>query len=157
MSAVVGMDFSNTATQAVELTDGSSLAFSTHTRGGTSSLKLTLSDVRRPATLTLKLREGREFGGGPPRLRLHRMVESAEVALPLRELQNGVVRRTLEFDDYADTVTLRRIVTDGPTDVSFEAEDRGERHGDYYYVRVTQANDAIAWSSPVWVGGFPSR
>ena len=27
----------------------------------------------------------------------------------------------------------------------------------YYYVRVRQVNDAMAWSSPVWVGGFPSQ
>ena len=29
--------------------------------------------------------------------------------------------------------------------------------GLYYYVRVVQANDAIAWSSPVWIGGHKAR
>lgn len=26
-----------------------------------------------------------------------------------------------------------------------------------YYVRVVQANDAMAWSSPIWVGGLATR
>ena len=157
VASVEAMDFANRETQAVDLTDGSSVAFRTHTRGGTSAMKLKLDDVRRPASLTLRLREGREFGGGPPRFRHHRSVPAAEVVLPLRELEQGAVSRTLELEGYADTVTLRRVVVEGETDVSFEVEDQGQRQGDYYYVRVVQANDAIAWSSPIWVGGYPPR
>ena len=157
VASVDAMDFANRETEGVDLTDGSSIAFRTHTRGGTSAMKLKLEDVRRPASLTIRLREGAEFGGGPPRFRYHRSVPAAEVVLPLRELEQGAVTRTLEFDGYADTVTLRRVVADGETDVSFEVEDQGQRQGDYYYVRVVQANDAIAWSSPVWVGGYPAR
>ena len=157
VASVDAMDFGNRETEGVDLTDGSSIAFRTHTRGGTSAMKLKLEDVRRPASLTLRLREGTEFGGGPPRFRYHKSVPAAEVVLPLRELEQGAVTRALEFDGYADTVTLRRIVADGETDVSFEVEDQGQRQGDYYYVRVVQANDAIAWSSPVWVGGYPAR
>lgn len=160
VTAARGMDFANTDARSLDLTDGASIAFRTHTRGGASSIALTLADVRRPATLTLRLREGPEFGGGPPRLRRHREVPAAEVVLSLRglrETEDGMIKRTLDFDGYADTVSLRRVVTEGAMDVSFEVEDQGQRHGDYYYVRVTQANDAVAWSSPVWVGGHPSR
>ena len=39
----------------------------------------------------------------------------------------------------------------------FEVEDTGERQGDYYFIRIRQANDALAWSSPVWVGGHPKQ
>jgi len=42
-------------------------------------------------------------------------------------------------------------------DVRFEVKDMGQLQGDYYYVRVDQTNDAMAWSSPVWVGGYASR
>ena len=157
VSAVQGTDFDNIGTQSLDLTDGSSVAFRTHTRGDTGSLRLTLADVRRGATLSLKLREGQEFGGGPPRFRAHQTVPAADVVLPLRELQGGMLKRTLEFDGYADTVTLRRVITDGAMDLTFEVVDEGQRHGDYYYVRVTQTNDAMAWSSPVWVGGYPKR
>lgn len=157
VASVDAFDSVDPQTEGADLTDGSSVAFRTYTRGGVSAMKLKLEDVRRPASLTVRLRDGLEFGGGPPRFRFHKTVPAAEVVLPLRELEQGVVTRTVEFDGYADTVTLRRIVADGETDVSFEVEDQGQRQGDYYYVRVVQANDAIAWSSPVWVGGYPAR
>ena len=157
VTAAKGMNFHSANTQAVDVTDGSSVAFSTHTRGGTSSIRLSLADVRRGATLTVKLAAGSEFGGGPPRYRWHRTVPGSETVLVLRDLEDGVVRETLPFDGYEDAITLRRVVAEGEMDVSFEVLDEGVRHGDYYYVRVTQANDAIAWSSPVWVGGHRPR
>ena len=82
---------------------------------------------------------------------------ASTVELPLSELRDGTVQRTLPFDAYEDTVTLRRLVTGGPDDVRFEIGDTGTIHGDHYYVRVKQVNEATAWSSPVWVGGHPSR
>ena len=82
---------------------------------------------------------------------------AAEVALELRGLATGNVQRELAFDGYVDTVTLRPVIAAGELDVSFTMEDEGARQGDYYYVRIVQANDAIAWSSPIWVGGYPPR
>ena len=151
-----GQDFHNTTAHRLEVTDGG-VGFATYTRGGTSSIKLTLADVRRGARLILALGEAREFGSGPPVFRAHRDVPAREVVLELRNLERGSVTQSIPFDGYVDTVTLRRAVTDGVMDVEFEIEDEGGRHGDYYYVRITQANDAIAWSSPIWVGGFPKR
>ena len=152
-----GMDFHHTTSHRLDVTDGASIAFATYTRGGTSSIRMTLEDVRRGARLIVKLDEGREFGSGPPRFRQHQNVPAAEVALELRNLERGRLTREIAFDGYVDTVTLRRPITQGETDVAFRVEDSGARQGDYYYVRVTQANDAIAWSSPIWVGGFPKR
>ncbi len=64
----------------------------------------------------------------------------------------------MPIEGYADGVVLRWIVTDGPRDLRFDyTDDEDPRQGDYYYVRIRQANDAMAWSSPVWVGGYPSR
>ena len=152
-----GMNFHDARTQSVDVTDGASVAFGTFTRGGSSSIKLALANVRRGATLTVNLAEGREFGGGPPRYRWHRTVPGSETVLVLRELEDGPLRVELPFDGYTDAIALRRIVADGQMDVSFTVEDAGAVQGDYYYVRVTQANDAIAWSSPVWVGGHRPR
>ena len=152
-----GVSFHNVNTQTVDVADGSSIAFSTHTRGGASSIQLRLEEVRRSARLTVKLRSGREFGGGPPRLRRHQELPANEAALELRAAEGGIVRAELPVDGYADAVTLRRLVAEGTMDVAFTVQDRGERHGDYYYVRVRQANDAMAWSSPIWVGGYPKR
>ena len=152
-----GMNFHDARTQSVDVTDGASVAFGTFTRGGSSSIKLALANVRRGATLTVNLAEGREFGGGPPRYRWHRTVPGSETVLVLRELEDGPLRVELPFDGYTDAIALRRIAAEGQTDVSFTVEDAGAVQGDYYYVRVTQANDAIAWSSPVWVGGHRPR
>ena len=68
---------------------------------------------------------------------------------------NGI----LPVADYPDDgILLRRIVTDGVRDVRFSYTDEDDpNQGDYYYVRVRQANDAMAWSSPIWVGGYSSR
>ena len=131
--------------------------FATITRGDTSSLRLTLSGIERNARVRLVLEAGNETGGGPPFYRRHATVPPSTVELPLSELRDGTVQRTLPFDIYEDTVTLRRLVTDGPDDVRFEIDDTGTIHGDYYYVRVKQVNEAMAWSSPVWVGGHPNR
>ena len=65
--------------------------------------------------------------------------------------------RQLPLDGYDDQVTLIRRKTSGPDDVSFEFRDVGRLQGDHYFVRVTQSDDAMAWSSPVWVGGYPTR
>ena len=152
-----GADFHTTTAHRLDVTDQGGLEFATYTRGDTSTITLDLADVRRGATLTLKLAAGNEFGGGPPRLRPHRNVPEAEVVLELRNLDRGMLTRVIPFDGYMDTVTLRRPIDEGLSDVTFEIEDEGGRHGDYYYVRVKQANDALAWSSPIWVGGFPKR
>ena len=116
-----------------------------------------MRDIAPNARVRLVLEAGDETGGGPPFYRRHATVPGSTVELPLAELRDGIVRRTLPFDVYEDTVTLRRLVTGGPQDVRFDVDDTGSIHGDYYYVRVKQVNEAMAWSSPVWVGGHPSR
>jgi hypothetical protein len=40
---------------------------------------------------------------------------------------------------------------DDPYSRRFTWTDRGAR-GDYYYLRVTQVDGAMAWSSPIWIG-----
>lgn len=138
-------------------TNPNALEFSTATRGDSSSLRLTLKDIRPDATVRVSTVSGREFGSGPPTYRRPAMVPAAELELPLAELERGVLSRSVPFDVYQDTVTVRRHLTDGADDISFEVEDRGTVQGDYYFVRVKQVDDAIAWSSPIWVGGHPPR
>ena len=71
----------------------------------------------------------------------------------MRDMADDQVSYSHVLEGYNDTASLRRIRTDGDTDVSFSFEDTSRRQGDYYFVRVEQANDAVAWSSPIWVGG----
>ena len=43
-------------------------------------------------------------------------------------------------------------------DQKFEFVDSDSpKPGDYYFVRVKQLDGGMAWSSPIWVGGFSPR
>jgi len=137
--------------------DDQTLEFSTLTRGDTSSIVLDLENIRRTGRIDIELAAAREFGGAPPIFRAPQDIPAASVRLAFNAMQDGRVRASLEQDDYIDSISLRKVVKDGPDDVHFEFDDLSDRHGDYYYVRVLQANDAIAWSSPIWIGGYPKR
>ena len=99
-----------------------------------------------------------ETGSAPPFYRTHQTTPGGTFRLPLAEMTDGVLTFQAPAPDYVDAIMLRTIVEEGDRDVSFELTDSEDpRQGDYYYVRVRQANDAAAWSSPVWVGGYPHR
>ncbi len=133
------------------------VTFDTKTRGDGSSFLLTLANVQRTARLQFDLVETAESGGAPPIYRLPQRVAAASFSLALKDLQNGPLSHAQSVDAYTDRVTLRKFNPDAPREVSFEFTDSGATQGDYYFVRVVQVNDAMAWSSPVWVGGHPSR
>ena len=50
-----------------------------------------------------------------------------------------------------ESLIAHRLVPEAMSAASFEFKDTGD-DDDYYYVRVTQANGHMAWSSPIWVG-----
>ena len=155
LDAIAPTDFVNPTTQALE--PGSNGArFATNTRGDTSSLRLTLSDIRPDAAIVLDLEPARETGSAPPFFRPPADIPGSRERLPLHV---GGLDRALPVDGYPDDrITLRRLVRSGPRDVTFRYTDTDSpRQGDYYYVRVLQVNDAMAWSSPIWVGGYASR
>jgi uncharacterized protein DUF3604 len=133
------------------------VTFSTKTRGDSSSYLIRLQDISRTTRLKIDLVETRETGGAPPVYRPPQRVPADSYVLALRDMQNGQIAHSQNTDGYLDRSLLRRIVTDGKREVTFEINDRSNKQGDYYFMRVTQANDALAWSSPVWVGGFPSQ
>ncbi|XOV84756.1 MAG: DUF3604 domain-containing protein [bacterium] len=133
------------------------LTFSTRTRGDGSSYRLRLNDVQRTSKLRFDLLEAAESGGAPTVYRPHQRVPADSFTLNFRDLQEGQVQHRQRIDDYTDTTTLRRIISTGEREVSFEFTDTGNRQGDYYFIRVVQSNDAIAWSSPVWIGGHAPK
>ena len=157
LERIAGTDFANPATQHVEFEPARNGArFATHTRGDTSSLRMTLSGIRPSASITIELEAGRETAATRPFFRPPAEIPERRVRLTLNA---GGIERTLPTDDYpADRVTLRRLLRNAPRDVSFSHTDGDDpRQGDYYYVRVRQVNGAMAWSSPIWVGGYPPR
>ena len=148
-------NFGNIAADSINRIDDATMEFAAITRGGESSVLLELEQVTASTELTFQLNEGREFGGGPPKIRRHQLIPASSVVLRFADMTEGQIYEAVEFQGYEDSISLRKVVSEGELDVSFRVElEPGTLHGDYYYVRVTQANDAIAWSSPIWVGGF---
>ena len=134
--------------------------FATATRGERSTIRLKLKGRKETAQIRVKLQEDKEFGGGPPFYRVLQTVPATEFSLSLKEsllAESGTVEHQIVQDSYVDRVSLGRMRRSGPKEVTFAVSDEGDRHGDYYYVRVLQSNDAMAWSSPIWVGGHRSR
>ncbi len=88
--------------------------------------------------------------------------ESAVVRLEVIEPAPRVIERTLgelarnsatEFTGpfTSENVQIERLVAPASYEASLDITDEGDG-GDWYYVRVTQANGQMAWSSPIWVG-----
>ena len=137
--------------------DGNEVRFHTITRGDASTIVLTVSDLSDEAMVDIRLDETRETGSAPPIYRPPVTIAATGVQLPVAQTEAGAVRATMPIPDYDDYIMLRRVGA-GARDVAFEFTDTSTpRQGDYYYVRVLQANDAGAWSSPIWVGGYPPR
>ena len=152
------MDFFNPFTQAM-VVDNNTISFHTNTRGDTSSILLTLTGVNENTMISFDLDETTETGSAPPFYRPHKTIAANQTDIALSELEEGKITRTLAGPDYPeDAITIRRVITEGTKDISFSFDDPSfPDQGDYYYFKVEQANDAIAWSSPIWIGGFPSR
>ncbi len=137
--------------------DGNEVRFHTITRGDASTIVLTVTDLSDEAMVDMRLDETQETGSAPPIYRPPATIPGSRVQIPVAGIQAGAVRTTMPIADYDDYISLRQVGT-GVRDVEFEFTDTSTpRQGDYYYVRVQQANDAAAWSSPIWVGGYPAR
>ena len=133
------------------------IRFATKTRGDSSSYLIKLENTGRDARIQLDLVEALETGGAPPVYRAKERSAAASFSLALRDISKGAVTHNLPVDAYTDSVTVRHVHDTGVLDVEVSVDDESLRQGDYYYLRVVQANDAIAWSSPVWIGGHPAQ
>ncbi len=157
VASATPQDFQDLAATEFEQTAPGDFRFRTQTRGDTSSIALELTDVGEAATVDLDLMEETETGGAPLIFSRHNLVPAASVTLRVADMRDGRTAAELPIGPWVDRVVLRRVVTDGQRDLTFSLEDTGTLQGDWYYVRVTQTNDAIAWSSPIWVGGYGKR
>lgn len=157
LSNIDAMDFSNEQTQYLRSETKTSFEFSTQTRGDASSVLFDLHGVNDDTHVVLDLLPYREGGGGPPTFRRHQGEDAKSVVLRFEHFRDGQIVEEVSASDYVDEIALRKIRAQGEYDIRFDIEDRSRLQGDYYYVRVVQSNDAMAWSSPIWVGGYASR
>ena len=68
------------------------------------------------------------------------------------------ISQSIPAGRYADAITLRWVDPSASFDQPISFSDAElPADGDYYYLRVTQLDGRMAWSSPWWVGGIPVR
>ena len=112
-------------------------------------------DKASAVTFELNLSAGHEDVTVLPMTRVPSTTPAIRQQLSLADLLSGPVSRTFNVGGYQDTITYELISRDAATDQQFEFIDtRNPSAGDNYVIRVQQLDDHMAWSSPVWVGGF---
>lgn len=85
--------------------------------------------------------------------RLNVRVRGREFRLFLGDLLRGSVVELVEDDQFGGKVKFHRALPQGACRASGSVTDEPELDVDYYYLRVTQQNGQMAWSSPIWVEG----
>lgn len=147
--------FSNPSRQGIAQNGPNRVDFITWTHGGFSSFLVALDELNQDQVIELSLRGGMEDNDIQPLLRKPAALPATRLMIPLFELGNGPVSRYVEVAGYQDEVRFELINPEAPDFAEFRFNDvtpYGEE--DYYYVRVLQQDDEVAWSSPVFVGGF---
>ena len=129
----------------------------TRTRGDSSSFLIELAGITKITKLNFDLAETAETGGAPPIYRPHQRIAATSFTLGLKNFTDGAVEHVQTVDAYKDRVRITRDLDNTLQVVAFEFEETSLSQGDFYFIKVVQANDAIAWSSPIWVGGHAPR
>ena len=143
---------------AADSSDSNKVRFRTITRGRATGLLLELEGATLSTEIILDLDETVEFGKAPVMIRGHKTIPAQRVRLPFGELNAGLLVKDVPVGRDPDTISIQLVGDNRPLDYDFDFVDMGEmERGDYYYVRVKQLDGAMAWSSPVWVGGEEPR
>ena len=130
------------------------IEFSAWTRGSEKSLVLELDGASVEKVVDISLDESTERYSTPSRFRRPATIPVQQFTLRLPEGPEPSTKE-IAVERFVDTVTLRRVNPEAPQEQTFEFVDaKDPQRGDYYYIRVRQTNGAMAWSSPIWVGGY---
>jgi hypothetical protein len=123
------------------------------TRGRRDGIALELEDAGPETSLTVHLEE--RAGN-----RFELAVPAIDETMGLGEGLIGRLVRDFEDNDpatgqsWVDAISLQVYDPSASLDQEFEYVDlKPPNPGDYYYLRVTQVDGEMAWSSPWWVGG----
>jgi len=129
--------------------------FSIATRGIENNIILELEDATPETEFQISLEETTEGGRAPVQVRQYDTFPASKTTFILGQKQ---AVKPFYTGDFTDELSLRIVDMDAPIDQSFSYEaPEPPKRGDHYYVRVRQIDGAMAWSSPVWIGGEPSR
>ncbi|MFT5210062.1 MAG: hypothetical protein ACI9CE_001785 [Flavobacterium sp.] len=147
--------FLDSARQGLSQSQPNRVDFITWTRGSHSGFLVDLVDINEDTVFEINLKEGHEDIDVKPLTRQASHIPSVRQMIPYFDLVEGPQRRKVAVNGYDDEITLAFVSPLTKKDASFRFVDKTEmKEGDYYYIRVQQIDDQMAWSSPVFVGGF---
>ena len=134
--------------------DSNTLEISVATRGDAKSINLDLDRIRPGTTVELDLQPVNETGTPAVTTQFH-AYPAMKVSLPLSKMKSGAYATTTPGPVMPDRISVRAIRTDVPMEQTVKWTDpEPGKPDDYYYARVVQTDGGMAWTSPVWVGGF---
>ncbi|MFT7246762.1 MAG: hypothetical protein ACI82A_004142 [Candidatus Azotimanducaceae bacterium] len=143
------------ARQAIAKNGVARADFITWTHGSSSSFMLTLPSLAEDDVIELNLKQGHEDIDIEPLLRQASPIPANRQMVPVFDLGRGPVTRQVKVNGYQDQIRFELVNPDAPSYVEFSFSDNSPTaKEDYYYLRVHQLDDHIAWTSPVFVGGF---
>ncbi len=83
-------------------------------------------------------------------VRLHKPTDQTVSAKLSDLIEDNVVTFTGVFT--SESFIIHRLLSPSEYSATIRWQDRRTTQSDWYYVRVTQHNGQLAWSSPIWVG-----
>jgi hypothetical protein len=129
--------------------------FVTRTRGADSAFLVEVSGVTDDVVFDVNIKQGHENDSETPMTRPPSVTPEVRQKVSLAELYQGRVVRNLPVNGYIDRVEMEIVNPITVRSHRFEFTDNvSVNHGDYYYLKVRQSDDAYGWTSPIWVGGF---
>ena len=138
--------------EAVEQ-QGNQVVFSFITRGDGDGMILNLENAGPETEIDVHIAASRERTGGGGSLYKPQPLPEQNLSFTLSQLKGGRAARDVGNEHFRDMVELQALRDESTRHISFTYKDNGTaKDGDYYYIRVYEADGNMAWSSPIWVG-----
>jgi hypothetical protein len=135
------------------------IQFRMSSRGAEERILLHLTGVSDATHLRMHTEPTDEEGVTFPRTYVPaKKIPTVDFDFDFKGFNGGDLTRSIPAGRYTDAVALRWVDPKGALDQPISYTDNEPpADGDYYYLRVTQLDGRMAWSSPWWVGGVPVR
>jgi hypothetical protein len=143
-----GFDNSYSERAGIDPDDLGLIRFRTETRGRSDTMLIELEGASADTVFDFSLEPTREYGARPPLARQPASLPGDDVRMRLSDLVDGRVSHELRVGAHTDRITIQVVDPESALDREFSYVDLAPpAPGDYYYLRVTQLDGALAWST----------
>jgi hypothetical protein len=147
VTAVTADGHSNIYTESLARSadDPNRIDFNLRTHGAPKDILIALDGIGRGASVKFEGSSGLGYA------RTLNEIEPFNASFALSDIIRAPATRPSGEKFPEDTFDLRFVAPVTERDRSFTFEDRSAKAGDYYYVRILQADGGMAWSSATWM------